>query len=186
MELTLAPLTPDRWTDLESLFGQNGAYGGCWCMFWRITRSRFAENGGEGNKGAMRQLVEQGELPGVLTYRDGEPVGWCSLGPRERFGSLERSPVLRRIDERPVWSLVCLFVERSERGQGVATATVELALEYAAQAGAEIVEAYPVVPRGRQLPPVSSYMGTPDLFKRLGLRQVDRPSENRLIMRIEL
>jgi hypothetical protein len=98
-------LTPERWTDLESLFGQNGAYGGCWCMFWRITRSRFAENGGAGNKAAMRQLVEQGEVPGVLTYRDGESGGWRSLGPRERYGALERTPVLRRGDERPEWSL---------------------------------------------------------------------------------
>ena len=32
--LTLAfhPVTPDRWPDLERLFGPHGANSGCWCL----------------------------------------------------------------------------------------------------------------------------------------------------------
>lgn len=182
-ELSFHPLTPERWTDFETLFGPNGAYGGCWCMFWRITRSQFSEDQGPGNKSAMRELVESGVVPGILAYRASEPVGWCSIAPRTDFGSLERSPVLRRIDDKPVWSIVCFYVAPGQRGQGVARALIHAAVDYAHDRGAEIVESYPVVARKKRLPPVSSYMGTPSLFEEEGFVAVDQPSETRRIMR---
>jgi len=35
VKLTTGPLTPDLWPAFEDLFGENGAVGGCWCMYWR-------------------------------------------------------------------------------------------------------------------------------------------------------
>jgi hypothetical protein len=35
----IRPLTRDLWPALEDLFGDNGAVGGCWCMYWRIGRA---------------------------------------------------------------------------------------------------------------------------------------------------
>jgi len=31
-DIAIHPVTPERWADLEELFGPSGGYGGCWCM----------------------------------------------------------------------------------------------------------------------------------------------------------
>lgn len=181
--LTFHPLTPDRWDDLERLFGRSGAYGGCWCMWWRVTRKAFEENGNEGNRRAFRERVEAGPPPGILAYEEDVPVGWCAVAPREIHGSLERSPVLKRLDDRPVWSIVCLYVARSHRGRGMSEALIEAAVEHARAHGATLVEAYPTRPRGERLPDVSSFMGVPEVFARTGFQEAARPSEAKVVMR---
>ncbi|MFZ1946943.1 MAG: GNAT family N-acetyltransferase [bacterium] len=185
-EIEVKPLTPGRWKDFETLFGPRGAYGGCWCMYWRLTRREFEAGQGERNRRAMKRLVESGEVPGMLAYAGGEPVGWCSVAPRERFQSLERSSVLKRLDSRPVWSIVCFFIARGHRGKGIAEELIHGAVRYAAKRGAAMVEAYPTCPRGRELAPVSSYMGVPAIFERAGFSEVARPSRAKAIMRLEL
>src|ERR1700722_1448735 len=82
-------LTPDRWTDFERLFGPNGACVGCWCMSWRLKRSVFNSQKGDGNKEAIRSIVNEGAEPGVLAYSGDEPVGWCAVAPREHYPALE-------------------------------------------------------------------------------------------------
>jgi GNAT superfamily N-acetyltransferase len=181
--LDFHPLTLGRWDDFVDLFGERGAYGGCWCMWWRKTRKQFEQDGSEGNRAAMRSLVEQGVVPGILAYKGDGAIGWCSIAPREQYGSLERSPVLRRLDDEPVWSLVCLFVDDDYRREGVAQALVSAALEYAIDQGAEIVEAYPTTSGSADLPPVTSYMGFTPLFERLGFEICARPSRSKLVMR---
>ena len=183
-ELTFLPLIPERWSDFVALFGPRGAYGGCWCMWWRSTRAEFQAQQGDGNRRAMHDIVHDGEVPGILAYVGEEPVGWCSVAPRQHFGSLNRSPVLRPLDDRPVWSLVCLFVGRDYRGQEVALNLIRAAVEYAGAQGASIVEAYPTVPRkDGKLPPVSSFMGVPAMYEQAGFVECARPSRSRMIMR---
>lgn len=177
------PLTPERWGDFTALFGSNGACGGCWCMWWRQTRSEFDREHGDGNRRAMKRIVDGGEVPGILGYAAGTAVGWCSVAPRERFESLERSRVLRRLDDTPVWSIVCLFVHRDFRRRGVAESLVRGAVAHAKSRGARVVEVYPTEPRGRRLASVSSFMGTPELFRRVGFEECARPSDSRVIMR---
>jgi GNAT superfamily N-acetyltransferase len=177
------PLTPERWNDFVHLFGKTGAYGGCWCMWWRQTRSEFQQKHGVANRRAMKRIVDSGNVPGVLGYLDGKAVGWVSIAPREQFVSLERSRVVRRLDDVPVWSLVCLFVHRAERRRGVAESLVRCAVAYAESRGAPAIEAYPTEPRGRKLQPVSSFVGTPELFRRAGFLECARPSKSRVIMR---
>lgn len=182
-DLAFHPLTPERWPDLERLFGPQGAYGGCWCMFWRISRSEFSRNQGEGNKQALRKIVAEGRVPGLLAYTGQKPVGWISVAPRDEFASLNRSPVLRRLDDKPVWSVVCLFVARDRRGQGLPQALIQAAIDYVAQQGGKMLEAYPTVPDDRELAPVSSYMGIPTMFERAGFVQCASPSKSKAIMR---
>lgn len=186
LELEFFPLTPDRWPDFERLFGAQGAYGGCWCMWWRSTRREFEQRGNEGNRRAMKALVESGQVPGLLAYHHGEAVGWCSIAPREQYGALERSPVLKRLDDAPVWSLVCLFVARDYQGQGVAGALIRAAVEYVRRQGGTVVEAYPTKPKAERLPPVSSFMGLPAMFEQAGFVECARPSERRVVMRCYL
>jgi GNAT superfamily N-acetyltransferase len=131
----------------------------------------------------MKGIVESGAIPGILAYREGEPVGWCSVALRESYGSLERSPVLKRLDDLPVWSLVCFFVEKGHRDKGVAEALIRAAVAYVREQGGQVIEAYPTPARGKWLPPVSSFMGTPAMFQRAGFVECARPSKSRVIMR---
>ena len=103
LDLTFSPLTPSRWDDFADLFGPRGATGGCWCMWWRITNKEFEANKGEGNRMAIKDLVDKGTIPGILAYDGDQAIGWCSVAPREEFTRLERSRILKPVDEQPVW-----------------------------------------------------------------------------------
>jgi GNAT superfamily N-acetyltransferase len=184
--LEFHPLTPDRWEDFVRLFGRHGAYGGCWCMWWRETRAEFEKRQGEGNRRAMRKIVESGEVPGILAYAAGEPAGWISVAPREKFSALERSRVLKRLDDVPVWSIVCFFVGRVYRNRGIAVPLIRAAVEYAKKRGAKVVEAYPTLPIHDRLAPVSVYMGIPSIFERAGFVECARPSKRKAVMRIAM
>ena len=152
-------------------------------MWWRISRKEFQANQGEGNRNAMRSLVDAGVVPGILAYKGQIPIGWCSIGPRERYGSLERSPVLKRLDDSPVWSIVCFFIAKEYRGRGFAETLLRGAITYAAEQGAEILEAYPNRVKKDKLPPVSSFMGVPAVYERIGFKICAEPSKSKLIMR---
>lgn len=186
--LTFRPLSPETWDDFEALFRQHGAQNGCWCVFWRVTRSEYRQHYGEGNRQLMRALVAMGRVPGILAYDGEQAVGWCSIGPRTDFASLNRSRTLKPIDERPVWSLVCFFVSKSHRRQGTTRALIAAAVEHARQGGAQVVEAYPLtaVPLDSPLLEGELFMGVVSTFLSLGFREAARRSERRVIMRLEL
>lgn len=184
--LEIHPLTSERWEDLETLFGPSGAYGGCWCMWWRITRREFEANGNHVNRQALREIVESGEVPGVLAYVRGRPVGWCSVAPRKHYGSLNRSPVLKRLDQKEVWSIVCFFIDRRQRGRGLAGRILLKVIDYVRGQGGTLLEAYPSETQGAMLPDVSSFMGVPSLYEAAGFEEVAQPSKSKRIMRIQL
>lgn len=181
--LAFHPLTPARWPDFERLFGPRGAYAGCWCMWWRLPRSEFEQGQGDGNRAAMYDIVAGGTVPGILAYAAGEPIAWCSVAPREHFASLNRSRVLKPLDDTPVWSIVCFFVVKNWRGKGIGVPLIEAAVAYVREQGGRVVEAYPTVPRSGRLAPVSSFMGVPAVFARAGFVECARPSESKSIMR---
>jgi len=177
------PVTKDRWADFEELFGKSGAYGGCWCMWWRSKRSEFETRGNAGNRVAMKDIIDSGTVPGILIYVDDRPAAWCSIAPREQYGSLNRSRVLKRIDDTPVWSLVCLFVTKDYRKQGITRSVIRSAIDYVRSQGGKVVEAYPTLPKEHRLPPVSSFMGLPGMYEKEGFVEVARPSESKVVMR---
>ena len=182
VDLRFHPLTPDRWGDFETLFGPSGAYGGCWCMWPRLRRKEFDANSGAENKEAMKEAVDSGEEPGLLAYRGGEPVAWVALAPREWLAHLERSRTLKRVDDRPVWSIVCFVVDKRVRGRGMMTKLLAAAVEQARRHGATIVEGYPVEPKGA-LSGYSGYTGIVSTFRKAGFVEVARRSERQPIMR---
>ena len=188
--LTIHPVTPDRWPDMQKLFGPRGACGGCWCMFWRQTRSEYEKFKGEPNRLSMQVLIESGEIPGLLAYLSSPmentpavPVGWVSVAPRPNFSALERSRVLKPVDDLPVWSIVCFFVPRKFRRQGITVQLIRAAVHFASSNGAKIIEGYPVESRSGSIPDAFAYMGLPSAFEKAGFREVARRSETRPMMR---
>lgn len=177
------PLIPERWSDFEELFGPRGAYAGCWCMWWRLPRREFEAQQGEGNRRAMKALVDSGAVPGIIGYVDGLAMAWCSVAPRDQFGSLNRSRVLKPLDDQPVWSLVCHFVAREYRGRGLIRDLIVGAIGYVRAQGGTIVEAYPSVIRSKKAPPTTSFMGFIDVFAAAGFVECARPSAAKCIMR---
>jgi GNAT superfamily N-acetyltransferase len=184
MKIEFHPLTVDRWADLETLFGARGACGGCWCMWWRLKRSEFERRKGAANKRALRALVAQGPPPGILAYRDGRPAGWCAVGPRAEYPVLERSRVLKRVDDAPVWSVTCLFVAKEAREQGLSVELLRAAAAFAKKHGAKLVEGYPVDPRdGKKQPAAFVWTGLAPAFSKAGFIEIARRSPTRPIMR---
>ena len=184
-------LTPQRWADFEELFGPRGAAGGCWCMWWRLTQREFDAQKGEGNRRAMKAIVDSNRVPGILAYHEGHAVGWCSVAPREEFPRLERSlrlaqgqaRILKPVDDEPVWSVVCFFIAKSYRRRGVAGRLLQAALDYVRDCGGRIVEGYPVEPKKGDTPDLFAYHGLASMFRSAGFKELARRSETRPMMR---
>lgn len=179
----IAPLEASRWPDLVRLFGRSGAHGGCWCVFWRTPRNVWATSTADQNRARLRRLVRKGVEPGLLGYQDGEPVAWVSLGPRQDFPILETSRLLARVDDRPVWSIVCFFVRRDRRRAGWMRRLLKAAAAYAADHGATLLEGYPIECGSRQLTGYAGYTGVASTYRAAGFRQVARRRADRPIMR---
>ena len=190
MKLTIAPLTLDRWSDLETVFKAKGCSiaRGCWCMAYRRSGSGGPLPRGmsraQANRAGLKALVDAGNPPGLIGYRGKVPVGWISIGPREDYAKLARSPVMKPVDDRPVWSIICFVVPSEFRGQGVAQALLKGALAYAKKQGARLVEAYPVDRPGRSKD-ADMWFGAKSMYDRAGFKEVARRKPQRPIVRIK-
>jgi GNAT superfamily N-acetyltransferase len=182
LSVAVHPATAARWHDLETLFGEQGADAGCWCMFWRLGPAPFKERPVSEHKEALKGLVEGGQVPGLLLYGDGQAMGRCSIAPRETFPGLERSRVYQRVDDQPVWSIVCFFVAKPFRRKGVMKHLLAGALAYAREHGAQIVEGYPRDVAGT-VASGTGYRGIASTFREVGFVEVRRASNTQLIMR---
>ena len=149
-------------------------------MFYRKTGTDTGV--GAENRRAMRAVVDRGDVPGLIGYEDGVPVAWVSLGPREEYPKLRRSPVMKPVDDRPVWSIVCFFVDRSVRGKGLAERMLLAAVDYARSHGARLVEAYPVDAQEQKDPDVM-FFGAKSMYDRAGFREVARRRPTRPVVR---
>ncbi len=180
--LAIHPLTPNRWSDFERLFGKNGACAGCWCTWWRMGQSEWLAKKGDATKRMMRALVKKGPPPGLLAYAEGEAVGWCALAPREDHSRLARSKILAPIDDQRVWSVTCFFVRRDWRRRGVTVALLDGASRWVAGQGGRIVEGYPT-DTDKAEPAAFVFHGLFSAFRRAGFREVARRSKHRPIVR---
>jgi len=163
------------------LFGKKGACNGCWCMYWRIG-SAYHQRPREENRLALKAIVEAGPPPGLLAF-DGElAVGWCQVTPRDELPWMDEKRNLRRLDDAPVWSISCFYVANRRRGQGVTKALIAAAADYAARAGATIVEAYPVDKQAGK-GASNAFTGIASSFAAAGFEEVARRSPARPIMR---
>jgi GNAT superfamily N-acetyltransferase len=191
MTLVVRPLTPARWVDLEAIFHARGCSvaRGCWCMYYRVSGKGALARPGDGQrtsaKEALRDLARDDPPPGLIGYRGKTPVGWLSLGPREDFAKLARSPVMKPVDERPVWSVVCFVVPSEYRKQGVARELLAGAIEYARKRGVRLLEAYPV-DKDEPSAADASWFGSKRMFDEAGFEEVARRRPDRPIVRLHV
>lgn len=187
-ELVIVPATPDRWRDLEKLFGPDrGANSGCWCMWWRLTRTAWRAMPKAERKARFRKIVTKGPPVGLLAFRDEEPVGWVQVAPRRATPGFNTSPVAAPAsaddDLDRVWAITCFYIAARGRRSGVANALAAAAVDHAFAHGAGAVEACPKEPGER----VSGdlFMGTSSVFRRLSFREIARRTPVRPLMRLE-
>jgi GNAT superfamily N-acetyltransferase len=178
--ITTRAVSPEDWAILEAFFGPSGAYSNCWCTWFRQSSEEYRKGCSEGggpNRELLNRLTLEGAAPGLLAYEDDRPVGWVSVAPREEFGRILRSPSLRPPDpaaksERGVWSVVCFWIPRAERGRGIARSLLAGAVEHARRGGATAIEGYPVDTAGAKKAAASIYTGTVELFTTAGFEVI--------------
>ncbi len=182
--LSFEPLTRSNWGKFVQLFGAKGACGHCWCMYYRLKKADFTEGKqDDGNKEAMRALVQEGKPTGLLALYEEVPVAWCAFAPREDFIKLEKSRVHKRIDDEPVWSVPCTFIDKRFRKMGVSVALLKELVIYARSQGIRVIEAYPTIPTTATLPDSFAWIGLYKSFERAGFEIVDRSSKHRPMVR---
>ena len=190
-KLHVKPLTADTFRDLEALFAQKGCSFArdCWCMGYRLS-GKVTPPEGKSLKNYRKQLIrkraKQSPAAGLIGYdADGDPVGWVSFGPREEFARLKRSPVMKPVDDTPVWSIVCFVVPSPHRGQGVAAHMLDHAVIFAKENGATAIEAYPIDKPERSAPQFL-WFGVPSMFEKAGFVEIARRKPERPVMRLML
>jgi GNAT superfamily N-acetyltransferase len=186
LPLDIQPCTAERWSDVCALFGERGAQGGCWCMWWRLNPKEFKQNAGARNRETLKQLVDGATVPGLLAYQAGQPIGWCSFAPQKTLLRLPRSTAWKPIDAQPAWSIICFFVDPAARGQRVASRLLDAAIGYLAAQGAQLIEAYPKDIGDEQATDRSLYFGTIAMFQAAGFVEVARRLPAFPIMRLQL
>ena len=183
-QLTFEPLTKDNWGKFLQLFGNKGACGNCWCMYYRLKKQDYQEGKqDDGNKNAMKEIVWDNRPAGILGFYDGQPIAWCAFAPREDFLKLEKSRVHKRIDDQPIWSIPCFFIDKAFRRHGVSVELLKGVINYARKEGIKIIEAYPTTPTQEKLPDSFAWIGLYKSFERAGFAIVDQTSKNRPMVR---
>ncbi len=191
-DVRTAPLTPERWADLETVFGGGrGDCGRCWCMYWRLPRRDFEAALGSRAQALFRARVEAGPPPGLLAYRGDDPVGWVQVGPRADVPQWNGARRLTApmpdapADDPRVWGISCFVTRSGCRRQGVATALLAAAIGRARAGGAKVLEACPVDADGNR-PPSALYHGIASAFRAAGFREVARRRPDRPLLRLTL
>lgn len=191
--MEIRPLTDETWDALAALFREGGDPRWCWCQHWRLRSKDMAAARVPQLRERLHDQALSTEPPGLVAFEGERAVGWVSLGPRTDFERIVRSRVIPKIDDRPVWSIVCFAVSATARGQGIGQALLDAAIVHSRERDVEALEAYPVaIEDGGPIHPAAAYTGTLPMFERAGFTVVaDRASDpssgnQRVVVRREL
>ncbi|MEO1199887.1 MAG: GNAT family N-acetyltransferase [Pseudomonadota bacterium] len=176
-------IQPATWDSFTAVMGEKGGCGGCWCMLWRLSKKEMDSGMGDGNRRAMKQLFDNGYVPGLVAFHGEDAVGWVQIDRRDAFPRLDSSRVLKPVDDQEVWSVSCFLVDKRFRHQGLSVQLLTAACDWARDQGAAIVEGYPIDTPKAKYPPVYAWTGFLGTYRDAGFREVARRSDTRPIMR---
>ncbi|HET6769538.1 MAG TPA: GNAT family N-acetyltransferase [Chitinophagaceae bacterium] len=185
-KLRFESLTAANWKQFETLMGEKGGCGNCWCMFFRLPSKIFQENKPDGNKKMMKALVNKSQPQGLIASLDKQPVGWIALAPREDYMKLENSRAFKRIDDKPVWSITCFFIKKEFRRIGLSQQLIKGAIDFAKKKKIKTLEAYPAIPYNEKVPHAFLWVGVLSSFIKNGFSIVHQSSKGRAMVRIDL
>lgn len=180
--MSLHPMTSQRLEDMTLVMGERGVARRCFCMHWRRPDGGYGND--YDNRDRFAAVIADDQPPGLLGYIGPEPVGWVQVGPRADFPTLQRSKLLKPIDEVAVWAINCFVVKVGHRRKGVGRGLLAGAIAYAKHLGAAVLEAYPV--DGSRSSGVDYFTGTLEMFSREGFVEMIRRNETRPIVRLTL
>jgi GNAT superfamily N-acetyltransferase len=187
--IEVVPATPERWSDVVTIMGGNGDRG-CWCQAPRGRAVGYGRSEPGARRETLQSQLEEDPPPGMLAYVEGEVAGWCGFGPRPNLPRLVSSRTIPKVDDLPVWSIVCFLVRVGYRRRGVAAALLDGVVDFARRSGAPGVEAYPIDPEGGRVDVGFGYVGVTPMFEKAGFRRVVETSAHsdgrpRILMRLE-
>jgi GNAT superfamily N-acetyltransferase len=178
-KLTFKPVTKSTKDDFVTLFEGPSAPKYCWCMAWRAVGDETKAPGPK-RKPMMMKRIDARVPVGLIGYDKGEPVAWVSIAPKDTFRDGLGGP--QPEDGEKVWSLVCMFLRRDHRGEGIGHELIDAAVKYAKRRGATIVEAYPVDPDS----PSYRFMGFVPAYEKAGFKPAGDAGTRRHVMRLQV
>jgi GNAT superfamily N-acetyltransferase len=186
MTLTIQTVTSASVEDLGKLFSTEQVADACWCMWFIIPVKDYHAAGHAGNRARFSELAAHSKEPmGLLAYQDGEPVGWCAVGPASRYVRAMKTPTYsagKAGPEAGTWFVPCFFIRKDARGSGVGRALLEAAVRLAQENGATAIEGFPfagAIKRSNG----DIQVGNESLFSACGFEVVRTPSTSRVVMR---
>jgi len=185
-QLKFRPLTLRDWNQFEELMGERGGCGGCWCMSPRLSSKEFSENKYVRNKRLMQGLVSAKKPVGLIAIYKNEPIGWVAFAPREDYIRIERSKALKRIDDKPVWSITCFFVKKEFRKMGLSQMLIKGAIDHAKKNKIKTLEAYPFIPYSDKVPAAFLWFGVLSAFTNNGFKIVQQNGKSRAMVRLDV
>jgi ribosomal protein S18 acetylase RimI-like enzyme len=179
------------WDDVKRTMTGGGDGASCWCQWFMIPRKEFAERSSDDKRTLLRRELKAAEpSPGLIAYVDDSPAAWVRVGPRTSQPALARSRIAKAsgepIDDADVWAITCFVVRREHRGQGLAKELTAAAVDHAAAHGARVVEAYPYDTDQRKTSNNEMYVGSVQLFRDAGFKEIARPTGARVVMALDV
>lgn len=189
--IRIEPATTAPWADVEHSMTGGGDGASCWCQWFMITRKEFDACSHDDKVALLRRELKGAETsPALIAYVDDAAAAWVRVGPRPSQPALARSRIVKAgtepIDDEDIWAITCFVVRREYRGQGLAKKLTAAAVAHAAAHGARVVEAYPYDTDHRKTSNNELYVGSVQLFRDAGLREVARPTSARVVMALEI
>lgn len=176
MAYTVLPLEASTWDAFAELVERNnGIFGGCWCISYHPEC---------GQRGISHRAVKQDRVSSdrahaaLVIDEDGRAQGWCQYGDPEELPNIKhKREYYKDPPPPPDWRITCFYVDKRHRGQGIARAALEGALDQIAQRGGGLVEAVPEVTAGRHAHGRFLFSASVELFEQYGFargRQVGK------------
>jgi ribosomal protein S18 acetylase RimI-like enzyme len=182
MRLSVHPLDASCREDFYRLHSQVNGCDWCFCVAWWLPDwDGFQQRTSEENRRLRDDLFDCGEYDGYLLYGEGEPVGWCQVGPRDRLENLVNRYHLSPDPE--VWAITCFQIIPTRRRLGFATRLLTEILHDLRARGVRRVEAFPN--RGDIKDAEDLWNGPEAMFTKAGFRVV-KEEKRGLVMEIRL